>query len=119
MIFNNLIISWLVWKIFLKNLKNIPYFSVILSFVSSAYGYTLSEYNTFITTLARQPEYQADFEQNIEQLLKQEPNYFNYTPFNENYTFECDTQDFVSAEVPKSVHRLRPGDINVRFDLEL
>jgi hypothetical protein len=95
--------------------KVVCLFSVILLLGSIAYGYTLNEYNTFITTLARQPEYQADFEQNIEKLLKQEPNYFDYTPFNENYTFECDTQNFVSVQVPKSVHRLRPGDINVRF----
>ena len=77
-------------------------------------SYSIEEYTKHVTLMLRDPRYKADLERNIKKLLKQEPNYFDYTPFKSaNYTFDCDTQHFVSPEVPKSVHELRPGDIRV------
>ena len=93
--------------------KLIFYLTLLYNLLYNVNGYTLDEYKKFILNISTQTKYQADFELNIQKLLKQEPNYFNYTPFNDEYKFECDTKDFVSSEVPKSVHQLRPGDINV------
>ena len=86
---------------------------LVLFDLKIANGYKLDKYYEFIMAISGKSEYKADFENNIQKLLKQEPDYFNYTPFNQEYKFECQTEGFTSAVVPKSVHELRPGDINV------
>ena len=93
--------------------KNVKLLSLILLVgIMSVYGYTPEEYKDFIISMSNFEEYQQDFENNLQNLLKQEPNYFDYTPFDKaNFTFDCNTQDFVSAEVTTSVHKLRPGDV--------
>ena len=99
---------------YLNNFKFIFGFALLLVTLSAINSYTPDEYAKIVLDMASRPEYVNDFENNIQKLLKQEPNYFNYTPFaNENYTFDCPTQELISAEVPTSVHRLRPGDIKV------
>jgi hypothetical protein len=95
-------------------MKLIVSLTLLIEILSVAYCYTPSEYENLILDISSRPEYVSDFENNVQKLLKQEPNYFDYTPFaNENYTFDCPTQEFVSSEIPTSVHKLRPGDIKV------
>ena len=94
----------------------IIFYSIFLSVLIAckiANGYKWDKYFEFIMAISDKSEFKADFENNIQKLLKQEPNYFNYTPFNQEYKFECQTEDSTSVVVPKSVHELRPGDINV------
>ena len=86
-------------------------FSIGILNVSS---YTPDEYQNLIMSISNIAEYRNDFENNVQKLLKQEPNYFDYTPFDkENYTFDCNTKDFVSPVIPTSVHKLRPGDVKI------
>ena len=88
--------------------------ALIVGLKTSVQTYTIEDYQKYILAVSNNVAYNDDFQNNVQKLLKQEPNYFNYTPFKKpGYTFDCDTSEFVSAQVPTSVHKLRPGDINV------
>jgi len=74
----------------------------------------LNEYHDFIETLARNETIARDFQNNVQELLKSEPNYFDYSPFRDpsmNFTFNCKIEP--SPQPPTSVHQLRAGDIKV------
>jgi phospholipase B1 len=82
--------------------------------LASAKNYFIDDYEKFIMALSSSVDYINDYEKNVQKLLALEPDYFDYTPFKKpDYTFDCDTKNFVSAEVPTSVHQLKPGDIKV------
>lgn len=95
------------------NLKFLTYLIVlILSLAKFSYAYDEDEYKKMINSMVGIPEFEKDFEENLNTILEIEPNYFEYTPFSSsNFTFNCNLAP--SPERPQSVHRLKPGDINV------
>jgi len=74
---------------------------------------------TRINYRLKSKSYARNFDANLNELLKQDPDYFNFRPFthtNENKSssfFTCDTNYSPSADIPTSVHQLRPKDIKV------
>ena len=88
---------------------------ILFAFNLNVNAYTSEKYKEFIEQVLSKPEYKIDFANNVKQLVEKEPNYFNYSPFkaNQGFTFDCNTQDYTSLVTPKSVHELKPGDINV------
>jgi hypothetical protein len=88
------------------------FFVLSLSIVLNVNGFDLNEYKQLINELAKNETFIKDFEANINYLLELEPNYFDYTPFNEKYKFECDTTGF-SNQTATNVHELKPSDIKV------
>jgi hypothetical protein len=88
---------------------------IIVTFHLSVNAYTPEKYKEFIEQVLSKPDYKIDFANNVKQLVEKEPNYFNYSPFKayQGFTFDCNTQDYTSLVTPKSVHQLKPGDINV------
>jgi hypothetical protein len=88
--------------------------AIFLTVASLASAYDLVEYEDFIANLANDEAYAAEFKQHVSDLLAEDPDYFDFTPFkSSNFTFDCDMSQFKSRERPTSVHALRPGDINV------
>lgn len=84
-------------------------FIVILSiFCQKGHGFGLEEYQDLISQFSNNSTLVQDFEENIQQILETEPNYFDYVS---KTPFTCDPQ--VSTDVPTSVHKLKPGDIKV------
>ena len=98
---------------FLKNFLVLTFLTVV--FHANVNAYKLDQYKKFVEEFLTKPEYKTDFANNVKRLVEKEPNYFNYSPFkvDKQFTFDCNTQEFSSAIPPKSVHELRPGDINV------
>jgi hypothetical protein len=88
------------------------FFILSISIVLSVNGYDLNEYKQLIGQLAKNETFIKDYEANINYLLELEPNYFDYTPFNENYKFECNTTG-VSSQSARNVHELKPSDVKV------
>jgi phospholipase B1 len=77
-----------------------------------ALSYDVDHYKKLITDLAKNKEYETAFEENLKDLLADDPNYFDYTPFrSQHFSFNCDSDK--SPQTPTSVHALRPGDVQV------
>jgi hypothetical protein len=88
----------------------------IVCLATNADGYNLKEYEKFVDKFLNKPQYKIDFSNNLKRLVEKEPYYFDYSPFksDKSLTFDCNTQTLAKGfDVPKSVHELRPGDINV------
>lgn len=66
-----------------------------------------------IETLAGDATSSNDFISSIANLVSIEPDYYNYTPFKDNYKFECETNLNLDSTETTSVHKLRPSDIKV------
>jgi len=92
-------------------------FKIILFFTIIAWAncFETDEYVKLIQRLSKDDRFTQDFSENIKKLLEIEPNYFNYSPFNKDYTFDCNvTYDYEDQyELPRTVHRLRPRNIKV------
>ena len=88
------------------------FFILSISIVLSVNGFDLKEYQQLINEISKNETYIKDFEANINYLLELEPNYFDYTPFNEKYRFECNTSGFPN-QTARNVHELKPSDIKV------
>lgn len=78
----------------------------------SASAFNRTEYEEAILELAENPFFIAEFAKFMKDQLEIEPNYLNYTPFdNIEYNFPCEKES--DSTVPKSVNRLRPQDIKI------
>ena len=84
----------------------------VIGLAVNAENHFIDDYEKFVMAMSSNEEYRKDYENNVQKLLQQDPDYFDYTPFKSpDYSFDCDTKNYMSAEVPTSVHQLRPGDI--------
>jgi phospholipase B1 len=82
--------------------------------MSQISGYDVEEYKNFVANIAKDEQIVLDYFRNVKRLETLDPNYFNYTPFaSPGYKFICDHNLARSSERPTSVHKLRPGDIQV------
>jgi phospholipase B1 len=95
-------------------------FVLFLTLTAAAVGLTtafdIDTYKNVVLELSSNPLYRQDFKSHLDYLLKLEPDYFEYTPFNRaglNFTFDCKVDSMRSTTVPSSVHALRPGDVKV------
>ena len=86
-------------------------FYIISLGILNVISYNITDYNQLINLLSTNVNFLKDFDENIERLLKMEPNYFHYTPFKGRSLFQCtnDSSNITSS----SIHRLRPRDIKV------
>jgi hypothetical protein len=83
---------------------------LLISLLNLAVSYDLEDYKKLVWELSQNEAYVASYEQNVKDLLAEDPNYFDYTP---SQKFNCDVSEMKSAEQPTSVHALRPGDVQV------
>ena len=56
-------------------------FYIISLGILNVISYNITDYNQLINLLSTNVNFLKDFDENIERLLKMEPNYFHYTPF--------------------------------------
>lgn len=88
-------------------------FSLLVSIwclINTAHGkLDMLGYSRYVEELSQNETIVQDFENNINELLKQDPNYFDYMP--KDFTFDC---EIVSDNLTsRTVHQLRPQDVRI------
>jgi phospholipase B1 len=88
---------------------------ILLTLIVCSNCYEIDEYVKIVHKLSKDNRFTQDFSNNIKKLIEIEPNYFDYTPFNKDYSFDCNVtyENDDQYELPRSVHKLRPRDIKV------
>lgn len=87
---------------------------VLLFTLGLVASFKTEEYEKFIIDLAKNEEYNNDFENNVKELLELEPNYFDYSPIEANKVkFQCDTKYLTNRTAATTVNQLTPYDIKV------
>jgi len=73
----------------------------------------IKDYTEFVLKMSTNQTFTNSMARHIKSLLKDEPNYYDYSPFRNDasYKFSCKIEK--SAKVPATVHELRPADIKV------
>jgi phospholipase B1, membrane-associated len=84
------------------------YFISFSSLLISSNAYTVEELTEGVNNVLI--NHLGSYEAHVMNLLKIDPNYFNYQS---KYKFECKTTENNRDQVPESVHRLKPSDIKV------
>ena len=89
------------------NCHKIIFIAVAFLACANIHAYDIEEYADLIKQLANDPAQIKAYESYVEELLALDPNYFEYNKdFDQN--INCKSYS-PSAEVPTSVHKLRPG----------
>lgn len=83
----------------------------ILCLIHTSTSFNVKLFKKVVKKMSKDLYFQKDFIDNVINILEREPYYYDWTPFSNNYTFDCDySQSYPPAT---SVHRLRPNDIRV------